>query len=300
MDIGFVTNCLGETTIHDAVKVAVDLGFDCLEVGPSIGRDREAFHAIQNNERVYIHSFIYGRNFLSHLTKERQVFRNEIYRLLDLAIDVGVRQITTSTGVDPDLSLDDNIKVAIEFWEPLFEQALDAGVRLALEFCPAAGNFALGPYAWERLFAATERWPNFGLNYDPSHLLWQFIDPYTPIAEFSQYIFSVHIKDTIVWHDRLAKHGILTPYALVEETAHGTQESRATWWEYRLPGEGELDLTRFLKNLNLIGYEGVLLLENEDKGYVGSTELVVNGLQVGLDTIHSALQSTHKHNYHEK
>jgi sugar phosphate isomerase/epimerase len=291
MQIGYVTNCLGQTTIQEAVKVAAEVGFDCLEVGPSVDRDREAFRSVQKDGPVFIHSFIYGRNFLTHHAGDRQAYRAETYRLLDLAIDVGVPQITTATGVDPNLSLDGNISAALDFWAPLLDQALDADIRIALEFCPTAGNFALGPYAWRRLLAATNDWPNFGLNYDPSHLLWQFIDPYPPVSEFSEQIFSVHLKDTYIWHDRLAEHGFLTPYANEEEMAHGMRESRAVWWEYRVPGEGELDLIRFLRLLYSIGYQGALLVELEDKRYIGSHTAVLEGLRVGLNNIRQAIQT---------
>lgn len=289
--IGFVTNCLGQATIHEAVKIAEQLGFNCLEVGPSIKRDREAFRAVQRDGLVSIHSFIYGRNFLTHHPEEKQTYTTEIYRLMDLAVEVGIPQITTATGVDPNLSLDENITAALEFWAPLFDQALAGGVRVALEFCPTAGNFALGPYAWRRLLAKTSQWPNFGLNYDPSHLLWQFIDPYLYLAEFCKHIFSVHVKDTTIWADRLGEHGILTPYKREEEMAHGVKEERAIWWENRLPGEGQLDMERFMLELTNCGYQGALLLEHEDRRYLGSRDEVIRGLKIGLDTIKKTLQN---------
>jgi sugar phosphate isomerase/epimerase len=288
MQIGFVTNCLGPITIGEAVQIAYDLGFDCIEVGPSVERDRAALRDVQRSGPVPIHSFIYGRNFLSKDAAERQSYRGEIARLLDLAVDVGVSQITTSTGVDPALDLDGNIAAALEFWGPLFERAGQAGVRIALEFCPTAGNFALGPYAWRRLLAATSEWPNFGLNYDPSHLLWEFIDPYKPLAEFAPNIFSVHAKDTYVWRDRLAEHGILTPYKRTEEMAHGPEEARAIWWEYRLPGNGQLDWRRFMDELRAISFEGALIIEHEDPSYLGSREAVLKGLRQGLSYLRAA------------
>lgn len=291
MQYGFVTNCLGQTTIEDAITIAGDLGFDCIEVGPSIRRDSATLRDIQRNDSVRIHSFIYGRNFLSSDERKRTEYRTEIRRLLDLAADIGVPQITTSTGVNPTLSLAENIDAALEFWRPLFDQAQQASIRFALEFCPTAGNFALGPHAWRQLFAATAQWPNFGLNYDPSHLLWQFIDPYKPVQEFAEHIFSVHAKDTVIWHDRLADHGILTPYRRTETMAHGPEEARAAWWEYRLPGDGDLDWPHFLNTLGLIGYDGALILEHEAPGYMSSRDAVLEGLQKGLRFLRSAAET---------
>jgi sugar phosphate isomerase/epimerase len=284
---GFVTNCLGEIDIHEAARIAASLGYDCLEVGPRVKRDRAAYRDVQQNGPVRIQSFIYGRNFLSRDPAERDTFRAELLRLLDLAADLSVGQITTSTGVDPRLNLEDNIAAALEYWIPLFEQAAQGGIRIALEFCPTSGNFALGPYAWRRLLAATEPWPNFGLNYDPSHLLWQFIDPYRPLAEFGPHIFSVHAKDTVIWHDRLVEHGILTPYAHTERMAHGTQEARAIWWEYGLPGDGDLDWPQFLRALYATGFDGAICVEHEAPEYMASREAVVQGLRRSLQYLHT-------------
>lgn len=282
MQFGLVTNCLGKTTIDEAVGVAESLGFDCLEVGPSVVRDRQTFRHVQNNSRVWIHSFIYGRNFLTHNVVDRETYRAELLNLLDIALDVGVRQITSATGVDPDLTLEQNIEAALGFWAPILSDAQKGGVRIALEFCPTAGNFALGPYAWRKLLAATIGWPNFGLNYDPSHLLWQFIEPYSPLEEFGEYVLSVHAKDTVVWHTKLAEHGILTPYRCVETTGFGPEEARAAWWEYRLPGDGDLDWQRFFSSLQKVGFTGAVLLEHEAAEYLGSRERVVEGLKKGL------------------
>lgn len=288
MKFGYVTNCLGPATIMEAASIAADLDFDCIEVGPSIQRDRAAFREVQANGPVPIQSLIYGRNFLTHHTIQREEYRQELSRLLDIAADIGVGQVTTSTGVDSALDLDGNISAALEFWGSLFEQAAQADIRIALEFCPTAGNFALGPFAWRRLLDATTTWPNFGLNYDPSHLVWQFIEPYEPIREFRDYIFSVHAKDTFVRRDRLAEHGILTPYARTEKMAHGPEEARAIWWENRLPGDGQLDWQKFFSLLTEIGYDGAVMLEHEAPDYMGSRELVLAGLKHGFAHIKAA------------
>lgn len=296
VQFGFVTNCLGPTTITEAVTIAEQLGCDCLEVGPSVARDRTAFEAVQRGSPVRLHSFIYGRNFLTTDTARHTEYRSELLRLLDLAAALGVRQITTATGVNPALTLDENIQAALDYWTPLFEQARQADIRIALEFCPISGNFALGPYAWRRLFAATSRWPNFGLNYDPSHLLWQFIDPYPPIAEFGARLFSAHAKDTYIWPERLSEHGILTPYARREQTAHGVVEDRALWWEYRLPGAGSLDWERCAVSLLAAGFDGAIHVEHEDPRYQGSRPAIIDALRRSLDFLRRTFhQAREKH-----
>lgn len=289
MKLGFVTNCLGKTTIEEAVQVAEQVGFDCLEVGPSVARDRAAYLAVQRGSGVTIQSLIYGRNFLTTDPARYQEYHDEIRRLLDLANAVGIGQITTATGVNPALTLDENIAAALDYWAPLFDQAQAANIRIALEFCPVSGNFALGPYAWRSLLAATKAWPNFGLNYDASHLLWQMIDPYQPIAEFGPHIFSAHAKDTVVWQDRLREHGFLTPYARQERTAHGVIEDRALWWAYRLPGEGMLDWRRWANALRDAGFDGAVMVEHEDSRYLGSREAIIDALRRSRDFLRRVL-----------
>ena len=289
LEFGFVTNCLGSTTIDEAVTVAREIGITCLEVGPSVKRDLPAFKRVLADGDVRLHSFIYGRNFLVDDPVRAAEYQRELRRLLDLAILLGVPQITMSTGVRPDQTLEGNLRAALEFWTPYFEEGAAAGVRFALEFCPTVGNFALGPWAWRPLFEATRAFPNFGLNYDPSHLLWQMIDPYTPLAEFGNHIFSVHAKDTHIRRDVLAEHGIVTSYRNTETAPHGVVEARAPWWEFRIPGEGDLDWARFLHQLLETGYDGAILIELEAHNYTGNRSQVIEGLKRSLLHIQQSL-----------
>ena len=189
--------------------------------------------------------------------------------------------------VDPALRSGSNIAAALEYWGRS-SPGSSAVSASPWSFCPTAGNFALGPYAWRQLFAATSRWSNFGLNYDPSHLLWQFIEPYGPLQEFHERVFSVHAKDTHLWPDRLAEHGILTPYARQETMAHGPQEARSIWWEYRLPGDGMLDWQRIFATLHEMDYQGAVLLEHEAPQYTGSRDAILHGLERGLRQLRAA------------
>ena len=289
LEFGFVTNCLGQTTIDDALAVAREIGLTCLEVGPLVQRDLSALKRAMATSDVQLHSFIYGRNFLVDDLRRAAEYQRELRRLLDMAILLGVPQITMSTGVQPDQTLEDNIRTTLDFWRPYFEEGAAAGVRFALEFCPTSGNFALGPWAWRPLLEATRDFPNFGLNYDPSHLLWQMIDPYTPLVEFGQYILSVHAKDTHIRRDVLVEHGTITPYRNAEMAPNGVVEARACWWEFRVPGEGDLDWSRFLGELLATGYEGAILIELEAHAYMGSRPQVLEGLNRSLTHLQESL-----------
>lgn len=285
---GFVTNCLGPTTIDEAAAVARDVGLTCMEVGPSVQRDLSAFKRVVTEGEVRIASFIYARNVLTPDSALHAEYMRETRRVLDLAILLGVPQITMAVGARKDWPLEDNIRASLDFWAPRFDEGLQNGVRFALEFCPAAGNFALGPATWRLLFDATRDFPNFGLNYDPSHLLWQMVDPYAPLIEFGSRIFSVHAKDSHIKRDVLAEHGITTPYKYQEVAPQGVVENRAPWWEFCIPGEGDMDWVRFLAGLRTAGYRGAAMIELEANAYLGSRERVLDGLRRSMTCLQAA------------
>ncbi|GAB5491704.1 MAG: sugar phosphate isomerase/epimerase [Phototrophicaceae bacterium] len=289
VEFGFVTNCLGQTTINEATTVARELGLTCLEIGPSLKRDLSALQEAKANSDIQLQSLIFARNFLTTERERALEYQYDLRRLLDMAILLDIPQITMSTGVLANQTLEDNIQSALDFWTPYFQEGLENNVRFALEFCPTSGNFALGPTTWRTLFEATQAFPNFGLNYDPSHLIWQMIDPYTPLEEFMPHIFSVHAKDTVIHHDLLAEHGTITPYKYEKIAPHGLVENHAPWWEFRIPGEGDLDWSRFLEKLMSKGYEGAIIIELEDESYTGSREKVLEGLKRSLAHLQASL-----------
>lgn len=293
VEIGFVTNCLGQTTIDEAITVAREIGLTCLEIGPSVQRDLPAWKAAKASEDVRFHSLIYARNFLTPDVERAAEYRQYMRRLLDIAILLDIPQITMSTGVLPNHTLQENIDAALDFWRPFFEEGAQANVRFALEFCPTSGNFALGPATWRTLFEATQAHPNFGLNYDPSHLLWQMIDPYAPIAEFTPRIFSIHAKDTHIHRDLLAEHGTVIPYKYEQMAPHGVIEARAPWWEFRIPGEGDLDWSRFLGEMMTHGFDGDIIIELEAHAYTGNRAQVIDGLQRSLAHVQASLPIEH-------
>jgi len=113
--------------------------------------------------------------------------------------------------------------------------------------------------------------PELGLAYDPSHLVWQFIDPYLPLREFGHKVMHVHAKDTQILRDTLQDVGI---------------EGQG-WWRYRVPGWGEMNWTRIISDLSESGYDGVISLEHEDPVWAGSEEKVTHALRLGRDFLRS-------------
>lgn len=295
MKIGFLTNALVEqarrsgsdafSTLPQVADWAAAHGFTDLECGPMLPLDRAAYEQVLGEGRIGISALIYCRNYLSTDPEEAAQHLAALKERIEFAGALGIDKVVTSTGIDKsvveglydrDPALRDrgnlirrlpaqSLDRVVDLFGPLVELAEKNHVRLCFENCPLMGNIAISPVMWKKLF---ERLPSdhLGLAYDPSHLVWEMIDPYTPLLEFKDKIFHVHAKDTAIDRVKLARTGILTDFS---------------WWSYRIPGRGELDWRQLLGQLTAEGYDGTLSLEHEDAAYEGSVEAVENGLLDG-------------------
>ena len=295
MKIGFLTNALVEqarrsgsdafSTLPQVADWAAAHGFTDLECGPMLPLDRAAYEQVLGEGRIGISALIYCRNYLSTDPEEAAQHLAALRERIEFAGALGIDKVVTSTGIDKsvveglydrDPALRDrgnlirripaqSLDRVVDLFGPLVELAEKNNVRLCFENCPLMGNIAISPVLWKKIF---ERLPSdhLGLAYDPSHLVWEMIDPYTPLLEFKDKIFHVHAKDTAIDRVKLARTGILTDFS---------------WWSYRIPGRGELDWRQLLGQLTAEGYDGTISLEHEDAAYEGSVEAVENGLLDG-------------------
>jgi sugar phosphate isomerase/epimerase len=174
--------------------------------------------------------------------------------------------VNTFIGNNWTLSMEENWPRFLEVWRPLVGFAEDHGIRIAIENCPmlftqdewpGGKNLARSPVVWRRMFADIPS-PRFGLNYDPSHLVWQQMDYIKPLREFASRIFHVHLKDVRLDRERLDDCGILATPLLFHTP--------------KLPGLGEIDWGRFFSVLGDSGYSGPVCVEVEDRAYEGSPE----------------------------
>jgi len=146
----------------------------------------------------------------------------------------------------------------------LVRHAVDRGINIGIENCPmlftgdewpGGKNLAISPAIWRRMFAEIPD-SHFGLNYDPSHMIWQHMDEVAPIAEFAPRLHHVHAKDVRLDRRRLNDHGILaTPLSY--------------HWP-KLPGLGEVHWSAFFAALTEARYAGPVCVEVEDRAYEGS------------------------------
>ena len=293
MQVGFVSAILPDLSLEEVLDYASSEFYQCVEVmcWPRGRADRRyagvthidtadisdaAIDEIENlidDTGVEISALGYYPNVLSPDKDEAQAALTHLESVIQTANRMELETVTTFIGRDWTLSVDDNWERFREVWPPLVRLAEDLGVRIAIENCPmlfsgdewpGGKNLAHSPAVWRRMF---EEIPSeaFGLNYDPSHLVWQQMDPYQPLWEFKDRIFHVHAKDVRVDRHRLDDVGVL---AL--PTAYHTP---------KLPGLGDVNWGRFFSILTDVGYDGAVCVEVEDRAYEGSLETRQAALQ---------------------
>ncbi|MCI0464718.1 MAG: sugar phosphate isomerase/epimerase [Gemmataceae bacterium] len=139
-------------------------------------------------------------------------------------------------------------------WAPILDACRDAGVRFAFEVHP--GQIAFDLYSAEMALDALEGREEFGFTFDPSHFLWQGVDPAEFIRRFADRIYHVHIKDAILTLG--GRSGILNSYLPHGDPRRG--------WDFRAPGHGGVDWEAVIRALNDAGYDGPLSVEYKDAG----------------------------------
>jgi len=286
MKLGFASAIVPDLSYREMMEFASQEGFECIEVmcwpkGKAERRyagithiDVNAFDDALKKEvldtaadaGIEISALGYYPNPLTPDKEEAQVYIDHLKNVITASADLGVGRINTFIGRDWKKSVDENWPRFLEVWEPLVRFAEDKKVQIGIENCPMAftndewpggKNLAGTPAVWRRMFKDIPS-DYFGLNYDPSHLVWQQIDYIKPLMEFIDKIFHVHAKDVRVDKERLDDVGIM-----------------ATPLEYhnpKLPGLGEINWGRFFSVLGDLGYTGPVCIEVEDRAYEESLE----------------------------
>jgi len=285
--LGFVSAILADQTFEEVVSFASEIGYACVEImcwptGKAERRyagvthidvtnlSKEKVNSIQNllkEKAVSISGLGYYPNPLEADDKNATAYIEHIKKVIDAANQLGLENVNTFIGRDHQRNLDDNFEKFKKLWPPIVKHAEEKGVKIGIENCPmffsndewpGGKNLASSPAIWRRMFEEIPS-ANFGLNYDPSHLVWQFMDYVRPIYEFKDRIFHVHIKDAKVLRENLNDVGILaTPLSF-----HSP----------KLPGLGDVDWGKFFSALTDIGYDGSACVEVEDRAFEGSLEM---------------------------
>ncbi len=293
MKLGFVSAILPDLTLEEVFQIAKNEGYDCVEVccWPKGNAERryagithidvagfdgthaKVVHDLAKKYEIEISALAYYPNPLTPDEDESNAYCEHIMKVIDAASILGVNQMNSFVGRDWTKSVDDNWERFLAKWKPIIQHAEQQNVKVGIENCPmtftkdewpGGKNLAFSPSIWRRMYQDIPS-KNFGLNYDPSHLVWMHMDYLKPMQEFIDRIFHVHAKDVRIDHDRLNDVGIL---------AHPND-----FHTPKLPGMGEVDWGKFFSVLTDTGYEGPVCVEVEDRAYEGSLEKRVLSLR---------------------
>jgi len=286
MKIGIVSAILADLSLEQLLAFAAENGFPtveamCWPAGKQERRYAGVTHIDVTNfdkkQAVEVNGLLkkygvslsalgYYPNPLCADEKEAAVYIDHIKKVIRASKLLGINQINTFIGRDHTKSVAENWPVFQERWPGIVKVADENGVKIGIENCPmlfskdewpGGKNLAISPKIWREMF---ERIPsaNFGLNYDPSHMIWQFMDPAKPIKEFGNRIFHVHAKDLRIWRDRLDEVG--------------TSSGDFSWNSPKIPGLGDVDWSAFFAALTEARYNGAVCIEVEDRAFEGSLE----------------------------
>ena len=278
MQLGFVSAILPELSLDEVCGFARAERFACVEamcwpVGKAERKYAGVTHvdvtdfsqaaaddvnAVAARHGVALSGLGYYPNLLDPDAAAAAVAVEHIKRVIAAAPLLGLDTVNTFVGRDWRLSVDDNWPRFLEVWRPLVAFAEDHGVRIAIENCPmffsrdewpGGKNLLTTPALWRRAFADIPS-AHFGLNFDPSHFVLQFIEPASALHEFKDRLFHFHAKDVKIDRRRLDEVGIFAP--------------PLEWHQPRVPGYGEIDWAAFMGVLMETGYDGPVCIEVED------------------------------------
>lgn len=297
MQLGFVSAILHDLSLEDVLRFAADEGYDSVEVMCwPVGRADRKYAGVTHIDAatldarradeirklcadlgVGISGLGYYPNPLSADAQEAEVAREHLKKVISAAALLGLSNVNTFIGADHRRDAAYNLGRFREVWPELIRHAEACQVRVGIENCPmlfsadewpAGKNLAVSPAIWREMFAAI---PSgfFGLNYDPSHFVWQMMDYIAPIYEFGAKMFHTHAKDMRVERHKLDQCGILGQ----------------KWSTPKIPGLGSIDWPRWVSALTDIGYQGAVAVEIEDEAFLGSLEARKNSLRIARNVL---------------
>lgn len=290
MKIGLVSAILADYGFEKMIDAVAALGLDCVEVacwpaGKAERRYAGVSHinaAAPDKARIWdccakkgvtISALAYYPNTLDGDPQRRAANVAHLKRVIEAAAELEVGMVTTFIGRDQRKSVEENLDEMMSVWPGILALAEERGVRVAIENCPmlfgrdqwpGGQNLMTTPAIWREVFDRLPS-PNLGINYDPSHFVWQMMDYIAPIYSLGEKLFHVHFKDIKLYRDRLDKCGIMA-YPL-------------DYMAPKLPGLGDVDWGRFCSALTDVGYDGCACIEVEDRAFEGSEEAVLRSIR---------------------
>ena len=286
LDLGFVSAILADKSFEDIIDFAAQNKFKCVEImcwprGKAERRyagvthidvdqlDDSGISRIRNylaKSHVYISGLGYYPNPLDPDKEQSKVYFSHIKKVIDAAAKLDIPVVNTFIGRDPAKNVAYNLDMFAERWPEIISHAGKQGINIGIENCPmfftndewpGGKNLATTPAIWDRMFEIIPD-ANFGLNYDPSHMIWQHMDEIKPIYQYKDRLHHIHLKDVKVDKDKLDRVGIM-----------------ANPLEYhtpKLPGYGDVRWGAFFSALTEVGYRGPTCIEVEDRSFENSDD----------------------------
>ncbi len=234
---------------------------------------------VMDRHQLQISSLGYYPNPLHPDPDHRAMVVDHLKKVIVAAEMLKVPIVGTFVGRDKNQTFEANLDEFAKVWAPIVKFAADHGVKIAIENCPmifsndewpGGNNLAISPYIWRKMWDIIPD-GNFGLNLDPSHLIWQMIDIPRVVYEFGSRIFHVHAKDLRIDREQLYQRGIL---------------SLGMGWQIpRIPGLGDVNWAQFISALYGVGYDYVISIEHEDRAFEKTEELVKRGFMISRDVL---------------
>ena len=296
MKLGFVSAILDGYSYEEMMTTAKEIGYQCVEVacwpeakaerryaGVShincekvIEDDSYAQHvlAVAKDNGVEISSLAFYPNTLDPDQKKRHDNVEHLKNVIRASHKLGINMVTTFIGRDQNRNFEATLLIVKEVWPEILNLAKELGVKVAIENCPmlfgpdqwpGGQNLMTTPHNWRKIFEILD-YDNLGINYDPSHFVWQMIDYVEPVYEFRDRIFHVHFKDLKVIKSKLNQVGILA-YPL-------------DFMAPKLPGLGDVNFSRFVSALTDIGYNSYACVEVEDRAFEDTKERILDSLKL--------------------
>jgi sugar phosphate isomerase/epimerase len=284
MKLGFVSAILPELSLEELFAFAAEEGFAYLEImcwplGKADRRyagvthldvadfdDQKAKYVseLQAKHGVNISGLGYYPNPLDPDPAHRDMVANHLHKVIAAAAKLKLGVVNTFIGRDWKKSVKENFEMVKQVWPTLVEAARKANIKIGIEHCPmlfsddewpGGKNLAISPATWKQLF---DLFPDgtIGLNFDPSHLVWQSIDTAKALREFGKHLVHVHAKDERIDHEKLQQVGIMG----------------LGWHQPKLPGLGDVKWGEFFAALTDTGYNGPVCIEVEDRAYERNLE----------------------------
>lgn len=296
MKLGFVSAILEQSSYEEMIDTAAELKFQCVEVAcwpkgkaerryagvshidaERVLEDEEyAKHILEYafNKKVEISSLAYYPNTMDENLEKRNAAIEHLKVLIRASEKLGINMVTTFIGRNQSKTVEENLDLVKEIWPSIIETAEKYKVKIAIENCPmlfdgdqwpGGQNLMTTPVIWQKVFDILDS-EYLGINYDPSHFVWQRIDYIKPLYQFREKIFHVHYKDIKLYEDKLERCGVMA-YPL-------------QYMSPKLPGLGDVDWGKYVSALTDIGYDGYTCIEVEDKAFEGSPEKILDSLRL--------------------